>query len=81
MAGMLIYYESNDKFYSFFTSNDEIYKFIKRDLYNHKCIFLWEKTDTTLEKIENARKTSDKIVEKLNISRMANLETLDLFFK
>ena len=81
MAGILIY-KSGLQYYSFVASDDEAYKSMKKSLSREKSQILWEKADTTLDKIGSARNTKNNLVERLNSGEKINLEReLYSFFK
>lgn len=79
MAGVFIYKSSN-QYYSFFSKDDRVFEFMKRELLEHGNQILWEKANTNLEKIENARKTKDELVEKLNSGKKVRFKKLERFF-
>ncbi len=82
MAGVLIYQDIKLNHSIFISSDNEVYNYIRRILVKDNCKILYEKANTTLDKIENARKTKDNLIARLNIGEVINLEKeLGRFFK
>jgi len=81
MAGVLIYKSALNRHYSFVAADDDIYNAIITDLSRSKDKILWGKGNVDFEKIEEARKTKDDLVKRLNEGEEADLKKeLDVFF-
>ena len=68
---------------SFFVSSDDsLYDFAMKEIPKRGDKILWKKGNVSLEQIEDARKTKDTLVTKLNNSEKVDLEKeLEEFFK
>jgi hypothetical protein len=83
MAGVLIYKSSiMQSHYSFVISDDSEYVDMRDSLFKNKSnSILWERDKVSLEQIQNARKTKDDLVRKLNEGEKVDLhKELDVFF-
>jgi hypothetical protein len=81
MAGVLIY-KSAVQYYSLISTDDKIYDTIKTGITARGDQILWEREHVSLRQIENARKTKDAVVSKLNKGNTINLESeLSTFFQ
>lgn len=82
MAGVLIYKSALNQHYSFVAADDDLYNALIADLNKSKDKVLWGKGNVSLEQIENARKTKDNLVERLNEGEKVDLEKeLEEFFE
>jgi uncharacterized Zn ribbon protein len=83
MAGVLIYKSGiMQSHYSFVIGNNSEYADMRNSLLKIESnSILWERNKVSLEQIENARKTKDDLVRKLNEGEEVDLyKELDVFF-
>jgi hypothetical protein len=81
MAGVLIYKSVLNQHYSFVSSEDNLYNSIILNFNESGEKVLWGRGNVSLEQIENARKTKDDLVRKLNEGEKVDLKKeLDVFF-
>lgn len=81
MAGVMIY-KSLSHYYSFTVTDNEIYKSARKEFPNEGNEILWDKEKVDLGQIENARKTINAIVGKLNNDQEVNFKKeLSHFFE
>ena len=75
MAGVLIYRSSLNQHYSYVVAEDNLYDAVKADIIgNESNKLLWERGDVSLEQIQNARKTTDSLVARLNKGEKIDFE-------
>lgn len=80
MAGVLIYKNTLQDYYSYVIADDNLYAAAKADILKSSTI-LWEKGNVSLEQIQNARRTKDNLVAMLNRGEEVDLKKeLDGFF-
>jgi hypothetical protein len=82
MAGILIYQTASGCSYSFVVSDDSLYDSEIKDIPKRGDKILWERGNVSLEQIEDARKTKNTLVARLNNNEKVDLEKeLAEFFK
>jgi hypothetical protein len=85
MPGVIIYRTKSNLYYSFVSFEDSSYNAEKIDIPKRGDTILWDKGNVSLEQMENARKTKDELVAKLNSGEKIKLKDLkkelDGFFK
>ena len=82
MVGVLIYKSASQQYYSFVSFDDDSYSVERREIPKRGDQILWERGNVSLAQIENARKTKDDLVKKLNEGQEVNLEKeLEEFFE
>ena len=84
MVGVLIYKSRIMKsYYNLVISDNSIYSDMRKNLVNNNSNrILWEKSNVSLNQIENSRNTKDDLVRRLNDGENVDLEKeLEEFFE
>jgi len=82
MPGVIIYRTQSNLHYSFVSFDDDLYNAEKIELPKMGDTILWDKGNVSLQQIQNARKTKDDLVAKLNAGEEVDLKKeLDSFFE
>jgi hypothetical protein len=83
MPGVLIY-QFASQYYSFVIADDKLYRATKKEIMKDGQL-LWSKGRISFEELEDARKTKDSLVKRLNDGEKIKLKDLkkelDCFFK
>lgn len=78
----MIIHKNAQGYYCFISSDDKLYRDAKKEISNNGNQIIWERENVTIEQLENARKTKEEIVKKLNGGEETNVKReLSPFFK
>lgn len=85
MGGFFIYKTESNQYYSFVCFDDELYNSQVKEAPTVGDTILWKTGNVSLQQMENARKTKDSLVKRLNDGEKIKLKylkkELDGFFK
>jgi hypothetical protein len=82
MGGFYIYKTESNQYYSFVCFDNELYNSQVKEAPTTGNTILWKTGNVSLQQMENARKTKDALVAKLNAGEKVDLKKeLDDFFK